>query len=425
MTTASTEPRLDFCDPALYNDPWETYRWLRANAPLHRDESNGLWVISKHEDVFHISREPETYCSGQGVRPKGDAPLSLICEDDPEHTRQRRMINRGFTPRRVRDLAPHIRELSNQLIDEIADRGNIDFVEELAIHVPLIVICELMGLDPAARMNMYRWSDDMMAGDGRTEADDPVLVAAAEAFLAYSQVCAELITDRRANPRDDLISVLTQKFDDGDLGGEEFTSLSGDPVGDAMGDDELNLFLTVLLIAGNETTRNAISGGMLALSLFPEERQRLVEHIDDEHFVDLAVDELLRWTSPVISFTRTVTRTHTYRGVDLEQGDRVLLLYQSANRDENTFERPDELVLDRDPNPHLAFGIGPHFCLGANLARLEVKTVFQELFRRLPDIRVPAGSGRTRADSTLVIALQHLPAVFTPKRPSKTDQKAL
>jgi cholest-4-en-3-one 26-monooxygenase len=417
VTTTSTEPIFDFCDPAFYHDPWETYRWLRANAPLHRDEANGLWVVSKYDDVFQMSREPETYCSGKGVRPKGDAPLSLICEDDPEHTRQRRMINRGFTPRRVRDLAPHIRELSNQLIDEIAHRGEIDFVEDLAIHVPLIVICELMGLDPTTRMKMYRWSDDMMAGDGHTEADDPVLVAAAEAFVAYSQVCAGLIAERRAHPSDDLISVLTEKFDDGDLGKEEFTRLSGEPIGEPMGDDELNLFLTVLLIAGNETTRNAISGGMLALSLFPEERQRLVDNIDDEEFVDLAVDELIRWTSPVINFTRTVTRAHTYRGVDLVEGDRMLLLYQSANRDEDIFERPDEIVLDRDPNPHLAFGIGPHFCLGANLARLEVKTVFQELFRRLPDIRVPAGSGRTRADSSLVIALQHLPAVFTPQVP--------
>jgi len=415
VTATSTESTFDFCDPAFYHDPWESYRWLRANAPLHRDETNGLWVVSTYEDVFQISREPETYCSGQGVRPKGDAPLSLICEDDPEHTRQRRMINRGFTPRRVRDLAPHIQELSNQLIDEIGDRGEIDFVEDLAIHVPLIVISEMMGLDPATRMNMYRWSDAMMAGDGHTEGDDPVLVAAAEAFVEYSTMCAELIAERRADPRDDLISILTQKFDEGDLGKEEFTRLSGEPIADPLGDDELNLFLTVLLIAGNETTRNAISGGMLALSLFPDERQRLVEHIDDEAFVDLAIDELIRWVSPVISFTRTVTRAHTYRDVDLVEGDRMLLLYQSANRDEDVFERADELILDRDPNPHLAFGIGPHFCLGANLARLEVKTVFQELFRRLPDIRVPDGAGRTRGDSSLVIALQHLPATFTPE----------
>jgi cytochrome P450 family 142 subfamily A polypeptide 1 len=414
---AMTEPHptIDWCDPRLFDDPWETYRWLRHHAPLYRDETNDLWVVSRYQDVFDISRAPDLYCSSQGVRPKLDVPLSLIGLDDPEHTRQRRMINRGFTPRRVRELMPHIRELAQELIDEIKGRGEIDFVEDFAIHVPLIVIAELMGLDPGTRLKMYRWSDAMMAGDGHTEPDDPVLLAAANAFVEYNAMCAELIEERRREPRDDLISVLTQKFDDGSLGQEDFTSptrerLSGDP----MGDDELNLFLTVLLVAGNETTRNAISGGLLALSRFPEERQRLVENLDDERFVDLAVDELIRWVTPVIGFTRTVTRDHDYRGEQLREGDRILMLYQSANRDEDVFDRADEIVLDRDPNPHLAFGIGTHYCLGANLARLEVKTVFEELFRHLPDIRVPDGQTRTRGGSTLVISLEHLPAVFTP-----------
>ena len=182
-----------------------------------------------------------------------------------------------------------------------------------------------------------------------------------------------------------------------------------------MEDDELNLFLTVLLIAGNETTRNAISGGLIALSKFPEECDRLIAHLDDSAFVDLAVDELIRWVSPVISFSRTVTRDHTYRGEQLREGDRILMLYQSANRDDDVFERPDDLILDRSPNPHLAFGIGTHYCLGANLARLEVKTVFEELFRRLPDIRVAEGARRRRGQSSLVIAIQHLPAVFAPR----------
>jgi cholest-4-en-3-one 26-monooxygenase len=407
----ATEPRqIDCCDPALFDDPWDTYRWLRENAPLYRDETNDLWVASTYADVFEISRAPDLYCSGQGVRPKLDVPLSLIAFDDPEHTRQRRMINRGFTPRRVRELMPHIRELSNELIDEIEHRGEIDVVEDLAIHVPLIVIAELMGLDPGTRMKMYRWSDDMMAGDGHTEPDDPAIHRAATAFMEYNAMCAELIAERRRAPKDDLISVLTQKFDEGEL------------VSEGLNDEELNLFLTVLVVAGNETTRNAITGGILALSRFPEERQRLVEHLvsqppsrDDEKFVDLAVDELIRWVSPVIGFTRTVTRDHIRRGERLREGDKVLMLYQSANRDAEVFDRPDDVILDRDPNPHLAFGIGTHFCLGANLARLEVKTVFEELFRRLPDIRVPDGAHRTRGDSTLVIALSHMPGVFTPR----------
>ena len=406
---------LDFCDAGLYDDPWDTYRWLREQDTLYRDETNDLWIAARYEDVFEISRDPARYITSNGVRPKLKAPLSLLCEDDPEHTRQRRMINRGFTPRRVRELMPHIRDLSNQIIDDIGHKGEIDFVEDFAIHVPLIVICELMGLDPETRLKMYRWSDQMMAGDGHTDPEDPVLIGAGEAFLEYNLMCADLIEERRREPKDDLISVLVTKFDEGELGHEEFTNLDGEPVGrDPMGDDELNLFLTVLLIAGNETTRNAITGGMLALSRFPEERQRLIDHLDDDHFVDLAVDELIRWVSPVIGFTRTVTEDHERRGVQLKAGDEVLMLYQSANRDASVFENPDGLILDRDPNPHLAFGIGPHFCLGANLARLEVKTVFEELFKRLPDISVPEGATRVRAQSGLVIALQHLPATFTP-----------
>lgn len=412
MAHNGTARAIDWLDVATYDDPWETYAWLRENAPLYRDETNGLWVASTYRDVFDISRAPELYCSGRGVRPKEVVPLSLISYDDPEHTRQRRMINRGFTPRRVRELAPHVRELSNRLIDEIESRGEIDFVEDFAIHVPLIVIAELMGLDPEARKNLYRWSDAMMTAEGR-DPDDPKLIESGQAFFEYTTMCADLIAERRRSPKDDLISVLVSKFDEGELGSEPFTNLAGEPIAEhPLGDDELMMFLTVLVVAGNETTRNAISGGLLALSRFPAEKRRLVVNLDDERFVDLAVDELIRWVTPVIGFSRTVTRDHVLRGENLREGDKVLMLYQSANRDEEVFDRADEIILDRDPNPHLAFGIGTHFCLGANLARLEVKTVFQELLRRLPDIRVPAGGYRTRGESSLVISIEHLPAIF-------------
>lgn len=412
----------DFCDPKLYDDPWETYRWLRAHDPVHRDEANDLWVVSRHEDVFHMSRTPERYCSGYGVRPRIAGDMSLITLDGEEHLRQRRLINQGFTPRRVRQLVPHVRELTNQIVDEIAERGDVDFVEDFAIHVPLIIICEMLGLDPDTRMKMYRWSDAMMDGDGHVDPESPVLQRAAEAFGEYAALCEELIAERRANPTDDdLIGVLTQAFDAGELE-REHKAIPGVDDETAAGihneqldDEELLAFLTILLVAGNETTRNAITGGLLALSLFPGERQRLIDNLDDERFVDLAVDELIRYVSPVLSFIRTVTEDHTYKGVDLREGDRVLMLYQSANRDQAVFDRPDELILDRDPNPHLAFGIGPHYCLGANLARMEVKTAFQELFYRLPDIHIGQDAPFSRGDSSLVLALQHLPAVFTPE----------
>ena len=422
--------QLDFCDETLFDDPWETYRWLRNNAPIYRDEKNDLWVISKHEDVFHMSRDAETYCSRFGVRPVIAGDMSIITLDGEEHVRTRRLINQGFTPRQVRRLIPHVRELSNQLVDEIvgkleangsAGSATIDFVEDFAIHIPLIIICELMGLDPEQRMGMYRWSDAMMAGDGHIDGDDPKLIAAATAFGEYAELLVGLIAERRANPtKDDLIGILTQAMDEGVLD-KEHKALQG--VSEArmqelldekaqLDDDELFSFLTILLVAGNETTRNALSGGLLALSLFPDEKQRLLDNLTNDAFFDLAVDELIRYVTPVLAFIRTVTRDHTYKGVDFKEGDRVLLLYQSANRDEDVFDRPDELILDRSPNPHLAFGIGPHFCLGANLARMEVKTVFQELLHRLPDIRIVEDAPLVRGDSSLVLALQALPGTF-------------
>ena len=366
-----------------------------------------MWVVSRHEDVSHISRHQELYSAAQGVRPKVAAPMSIISMDDPEHTRQRRLVNKGFTPRMVRQLADHIRELSNEIIDEIADNGECDFVEDFAIHVPLIVIAELMGLDPDQRQKLYRWSDAMMAGDGHLDPEDPVLVAAAEAGGEFAMTCVELIEQRRVDgTTDDLIGILTQAFDEGAL------SQGGGGAGDELTHDELIMFLILLVVAGNETTRNALSGGLVAFTRFPDQHRKL---LDDPGLIDLAVDEIVRYVSPVMSFMRTVTEDHSYQGVDLKAGDRVFMLYQSANRDETVFDDPDEFRVDRDPNPHLGFGIGTHYCLGANLARAEIGVVFTELFARLRDIRAVDPDTMHRGDSSLVLALNKLPAVFTPE----------
>ncbi|MEZ5270106.1 MAG: cytochrome P450 [Microthrixaceae bacterium] len=356
--------------------------------------------------------------------------MSIITLDGPEHVAQRRLINEGFTPRRVRQLVPHMRELANQIIDEIADRGEIDFVEDFAIHVPLIIICELMGLDPEKRKAMYRWSDDMMAGDGHVEADDPVLHAAAEAFGEYVTMCVELIAERRAaaeaaeasgeDRATDLISILTKAFDAGALAKDHVAAAGVDEETYArlqaeaaqLDDNDLLAFLTILLVAGNETTRNAISGGLIALSRHPEQKQLLLDNLGNDEFMNTAVDEIIRYVTPVIGFVRTVTKDHTYRNTELKAGDRILMLYGSANRDERAIERPDELDLTR-PSDHMAFGIGPHFCLGANLARMEVRTTFEELLTRLPDITVPEDVVVPRGESSLVLSIQKVPAEFS------------
>jgi cholest-4-en-3-one 26-monooxygenase len=398
MTVTDFET-VDLNDPALYDDPWEFYRWLRREHPIWKDSRSGLYAVSRHADIVHVSTHPETYSSAEGVRPV-PVKISLIDTDAPEHTRLRRLVSRGFTPKQVRALAPHITELANGIIDNVQHRGSIEFVEEFAMHVPTIVIAELLGLDPATRHQLYKWSDAMMAGDGEADPTSPVLADATVAFGEFTAVCAELLQQRREHGgRDDIISALVAAADSDD----EDLPLS---------DDELLMFCTFLVVAGNETTRNAISGGIRALSLFPEERDKLLAHPD---LIDLAVDEIIRWVSPVLTMVRTVTQAHDLHDVALQPGDRLLLLYQSANRDETLFDAGDQLRIDRSPNPHIAFGFGPHYCLGANLARLEVKIVLQELLRRLPDLHaVDPEVLPSRSRSTLVLGIQALPAFFTP-----------
>lgn len=398
----------DFTLPSAYDDPWEAYRWLRNNDPVHWSDEGQIWICSRHAEVNHVSRRADLYSTKHGVRPRNPVPLSILTMDDPEHFEQRSIVSRGFTPRQVKRLAPHVREITQELVDTIKARGEIEFVSDFAIHIPLIVIAELIGLDPSMRDTLHRWSDAMMGGEGRGPGD-PELDAAAEAATEFIVYVSGLIEERRAEPREDLISILTGAFDEGSLDTTKGTTLADE---ERMEAGDLLMFLITLMVAGNETTRNAISGGLMAFSQFPDQRDLLIERPE---LIDTAVDEIIRFVSPVLSFTRTANEDHELAGKQVKAGDRLLLLYQSANRDETVFEAPDELRIDRSPNPHLAFGAGPHFCLGANLARLEVRTVFEELFTHLHDIRVAEGEGPSRAASSLVLGIERLPAVFTPQ----------
>src|SRR4051812_5930601 len=398
MTTTPSPPfEIDALDPTLYvrGVAHDVYRWMREHDPVFRDEKNNLWVITKYEDVSHVERHPELFSSAQGVRPKGGGgdELSIVSMDDPEHVRQRRMVSRGFTPSRITQLTQHIRELARELVANVAPRGGCDFVLDIARPLPLIVIAEMLGLPVVDRERLANWSDTMMAAEG-SEPDEPRGQAAAAAWAEYVMYLDGLLHDRRAHPRDDLISVLLTSADADELTAEEVLS-----------------FLVLLLVAGNETTRNALSGGMLALTNFPEQRARLVA---DLSLVNSATEEILRYVSPVISFSRTVVADTELRGRALRAGEVLLNLYPSANRDADVFDAPDEFRVDRDPNLHLAFGTGPHFCLGANLARTEIRILLEELFTRLPDIRVADGAGAQRGPNSLVTTIQHLPVVFTP-----------
>jgi cytochrome P450 family 142 subfamily A polypeptide 1 len=417
MTASAPLSEIDALDPTLYvrGVAHDVFTWLRENDPVHWDEKNNLWVITKYEDISSIERRPEVFSSARGVRPKGGGggELSLVSMDDPEHARQRKLVSRGFTPSRIGQLTDHIRELARELIAKVAARGECDFVEDIAKPLPLIVIAELLGLPVEDRERLGAWSDAMMGGEG-ADGDDPRVARAAEAWAEYLTYLVDVIEDRRRAPKDDLISVLLSSAEAGEItfDHEQLQQMAQDATPrDGLVGDEVLAFLVLLLVAGNETTRNALSGGMHALSLFPEEKAKLVA---DRSLINSATEEILRFVSPVISFSRTVTSPTEVRGRQLAEGDVVLNVYPSANRDIDVFPDPDSLRIDRSPNLHLAFGTGPHFCLGANLARTEIRILLDELLTRLPDIRVPDGVEPQRGPNALVTTVEHLPVVFTP-----------
>ena len=386
-------------DATLYQgDPHPTYRWLRANAPVYRDEASNLWVLSKYEDVMQASKDAATFSAAQGVLPESDAMISIVCMDDPRHQRLRKLVNRGFTPRMVGLLHEKIRTLAKRITDRVAERGACDLVRELAVPMPLYIIAEMLGIREEDFDRFHEWSDRLIGVAGNY--DDPVKMNdAVTAYAEYGEYLKEVFEDRRRQPREDLVSILVAAQQDGMLAEDE----------EAMENDEIIMFMTLLLVAGNETTRNAISGGMLALMQDPAQMELLRARPE---LMDSAVEEILRFVSPIICFRRTATRDTEIRGKTIAAGERVLLLYQSANRDEDVYAEPDRFDVTRSPNPHLAFGIGPHFCLGANLARAELKVMVHELITRFPDIRPAPGTAPRRSASTLVAGIEHLPVLW-------------
>lgn len=395
--------QFDILDPQLYaGDPFPVYTWLRRNAPVYRDEKNSLWIVSKYDDVAYVSKNPKLFCSRFGVTPDADVQISIVTMDDPRHTKLRSIVSRGFTPRMVAMLEPRMRQIVRECIDSIAERGSCDFVDDLAIPVPLLVIAEMIGIPREDRQAFWRWSDTMILAAGQQN-NQEIIANAMDAFQEYAAYLQGIFEDRRKNPKDDLVSILVAAQDEGQLIAD----------GENLSADELLMFMTLLLVAGNETTRNGMSGGMLVLSEHPDEYRRLVENPE---LLPSAVEEILRWVAPIVGFRRTATEDTELHGQRIRAGDKVLMLYQSANRDEDVFEEPNRFLIDRQPNDHLAFGIGTHFCLGANLARIEIRIMFEELLRRLPDIQVAPGAKPVRTPSPLVRGIASLPVVFTPER---------
>jgi cholest-4-en-3-one 26-monooxygenase len=385
--------------------PHETFKRLRAESPVYWQPSatgDGTWVLSKYHDVWQVSLDQKTYSSERhGAVPRdgmteeelaGQREM-LISMDPPRHTKYRRLVNLGFSPKMVNRLESHIRELANRIIDVFAARGTCDFVNDVAAELPLQVIVEMIGVPVEDRHLVFDWSNKMLAFDDPEYQTAPdVGQIAAMQMYAYAN---QLAVERKASPRDDLVSVL----------------MAAEVEGEKLTESEFNSFFLLLAVAGNETTRNLISGGMLALIEHPAERARLLA---DASLMPTAVEEMLRWVTPVMQFRRTLMRDMQIRGQRIREGEQVSLWYGSANRDEDVFPHADRFDVGRTPNDHLAFGIGPHFCLGANLARLEIQIMFEELLRRLPDIELAGPVERLR--SNFINGIKRMPVRFTPER---------
>jgi cytochrome P450 family 142 subfamily A polypeptide 1 len=416
MERKTMEIDVDFAQAEFWNEEMpERMRWLRENEPVFWSEKTNAFIISCYADVVHVSKNHETFCSGQGVLPGAiDTKIGLIDEDEPRHTEMRGLINRGFTPRMVRHWEELFQQITDEALDAIAAKGECDFVEDIAVPLPLILIAEMIGIRREDRDRFHEWSDAMIASQGNL--DDPEVVArSAKAAIEYITYVTEVIEDRRKNPKEDLISILVRAKDDGLLVQHESgdSAVDRDYVSDEhreMSNDELIKLCILLMVAGNETTRNGLSGAMQLLIENPEARQRL---IDDPSLIPNAVEEALRLTSPVLSFLRTATRDTELRGVPIKEGQQVLMIYGSANRDADEFENPEVFDIDRRPH-HLAFGIGNHFCMGANLARMELRVALAEILRRFPDMTY-AGDGPEFGRSALVRSVAHIHMRFTPE----------
>ena len=325
--------------------------------------------------------------------------LLMVTMDPPVHTRYRRLVNKGFTPRMIGELQQSIHSVADDIIDRICESGSADFVIDVAAELPLVVLAELLGVPAEDRSKMFDWSNRMIGRDdaeyqgGQAVAEENAGLAATELF-GYA---AELYEQKRGNPGSDLMSVLTQVK----LDGEELSEL------------ELDLFFLLLAVAGNETTRNLMSGAMVAFSQFPDQWERL-RH--DRSLLPSAVEEMLRFVTPVMNFRRQATEDVEIGGQTIKEGDKVVFFHASANRDETVFEDPDTFDVGRKPNPHMAFGGGgPHFCLGANLARMEIIVMFEHLLDRLPDIHVDGEVERLQ--SNFINGVKHLPVAFSPAGP--------
>jgi cholest-4-en-3-one 26-monooxygenase len=392
----SIEDRIDLVDGAFWGrNPHEELTWLREHAPVWRDPRTGVWGVATYDLVRYVSTSPQIFSNAGGIRPDQDPVPMMIDMDDPQHLKRRKLVNKGLTPRRVLEKEASIRRTVDVLIDGVSERGECDLVWDIAAWLPLIVIADELGVDPTDREQLLRWSEAMMALGQQGEEASQRMAEAGMGYFAYAQ---RLIDARRERPTDDMMSVLVH----------------AEVEGDRMDDGEIISESLLILNGGDETTRHVISGGVYELL---RERGRWEELQQDRALIPSAVEEMLRWVSPIKNMARTATVDVELGGQRIAAGEKLLLLYPSANRDEAVFEDPFRFDIHRSPNDHLAFGFGTHFCLGTSLARLELRVVLEQLLVRLPDVALVDDVEPSHRPANFVSGYEKVAVRFTPTSP--------
>lgn len=387
----------------LDGHPWDQYAWLRANAPVYRHPDAGgagfFWALTRYDDVRSVSRHHQLFSSyerGVMVGEPSDEELlaqrlMMLNMDPPQHERYRRLVSRGFTPRQAQMMKDRIETLAREIVDDVAMKGECDLVADVAGRLPSGLIAELMGIPRSDGERLYELTEIMHTTDPSVVTPERQMEAVGEMLMYAAGVAAE----KRSRPADDIASTLVQASVDGD----------------SLTDDEFQWFFLLLVNAGGDTTRNMVTSGMQLLFEHPKERERLTGNLDG--LLGTAVEEMLRYTSPVSHFRRTAMADTEIRGQEIAAGDKVVIFYGAANRDEEVFIDPDSFDVGRDPNPHLAFGGGgAHLCLGMHVARVEIAALVRELLSRLPDLS-PAGDAQ-RLSSSFIVGYHSMPVRFTP-----------
>ncbi|WP_395309833.1 cytochrome P450 [Mycobacterium sp. AMU20-3851] len=390
-----TKPDVDLADGRFYADgnARAAYAWMRAHEPVFRDR-NGQAAAASHAAVLDAERNPELFSSAGGIRPDQPGMPYMIDMDDPAHLLRRKLVNAGFTRKRVMDKLESIGNLCDTLIDAVCEKGEADFVRDIAAPLPMAVIGDMLGVLPEEREMLLTWSDDLVCGLS-SHLDETAIAKLMDTFAAYTAFTMDVITKRRADPTDDLFSVL----------------VNSEVEGQRMDDQEIVFETLLILIGGDETTRHTLSGGTEQLLRHQDQWAQLV---DDGEKLPGAIEEMLRWTSPVKNMCRTLTADTEFHGARLRKDEKIMLMFESANFDEEVFGDPETFRIDRNPNNHVAFGFGTHFCLGNQLARLELKIMLDRVLRRLPDLRLADENMLPLRPANFVSGLETMPVIFTP-----------